>query len=88
MKSDDYIQKINETTDFSQKIKLRIEFKEKYPKEFDEYMKAIPKQIQRPPLCYGCKHFIKGGDCELNLWPIGNIFLDVVNYTCPSFEKK
>lgn len=87
MTSDEYINKISQTADFNKKIKLRVEFREKYPKEFDQYMKAIPKQKQRPPLCYGCKHFIKSGDCELNLWPIGNVFLDVTNYTCPSFAK-
>ena len=88
MSPDDYIKKINEAVQFNEKIKLRIEFKEKYPKEFAVYMKAIPEQKQRPPLCYGCKHFVKGGDCELNLWPIGNIFLDITNYTCPSFKKR
>jgi len=84
----DYIIKIGETLDFNEKIKLRVEFKNKFPNEFDEYMKAIPTQKQRPPLCYACQHLVKGGDCELNLWPIGNVFLDVVNYTCPSFKKK
>ena len=88
MKPEEYIKKINEAEDFSEKIELRTEFKEKLPKEFDEYMKAIPSQKQRPPLCYGCKHFVKGGDCELNLWPIGNVFMDVINYTCPSFKKR
>jgi len=84
----DYISKINSAKDFSEKIKLRVEFKEKYPEEFDKYMRELPNQKQRPPLCYGCKHFVKGGDCELNLWPIANKFLDVYNYTCPSFEKQ
>lgn len=88
MGPDDYITKIGVAIDFNEKIKLRVEFKEKYPNEFEEYMKAIPKQKQRPPLCYGCKHFIKNGDCELNLWPIANKFLDIYNYTCPSYEKK
>ncbi len=87
MSPDEYKNKIEATSDFSEKIKLRVEFKEKFPKEFDEYMKAIPSQKQRPPLCYGCKHFIRGGDCALNLWPISNVFLDVLNYTCPSFKK-
>ncbi|MDO8487012.1 MAG: hypothetical protein Q7S45_01850 [Candidatus Curtissbacteria bacterium] len=84
----EHIEKIQQVTDINEKIRLRTEFKEKYPNEFEEYMKAIPKQKQRPPLCYGCKHFIKSGDCELNLFPIGNVFKDVINYTCPSFEKK
>ena len=88
MNAIDYIKKINLEPNFNEKIKLRTEFKEKYPNEFDAYMKAIPSQKQRPPLCYGCRHFVKGGDCELNLWPIGNVFLDVINYTCPSFKKK
>lgn len=88
MNPKDYIKKINETTVFNEKIKLRVEFKEKYPKEFEEYMNAIPTQKQRPPLCYGCKHFIKSGDCELNKWPVSNVFLDILNYTCPSFGKK
>lgn len=88
MNPDDYIARIGTAVDFNEKIKLRAEFKEEFPKEFEEYMNAIPKQKQRPPLCYGCKHFIKGGDCELKLWPIGNVFLDITNYTCPSFEKK
>ena len=88
MKSEDYIKKITKTPDFNEKIKLRVEFKNKFPNEFDVYMKEMPEQKQRPPLCYGCKHFIKGGDCDLNLWPIGNKFLDVINYTCPSFKKK
>ncbi|OGD94185.1 hypothetical protein A3A48_01250 [Candidatus Curtissbacteria bacterium RIFCSPLOWO2_01_FULL_37_9] len=88
MNHDEYIKKINQTENFNDKIKLRVEFKEKYPKEFAAYMKEIPNQKQRPPLCYGCKHFIKGGDCELNLWPIGNVFMDVTNYTCPSFKKR
>lgn len=86
MDVEDCIKKINQTIDFNEKIKLRAEFKEKFPKEFDQYMKAIPKQKQRPPLCFACKHLVKG-DCELNLWPIGHVFLDVVNYTCPSFKK-
>lgn len=87
MNPQDYKAKINKTTDFNEKIRLRVEFKNKFPDEFEKYMKEIPTQKQRPPLCFACKHLIKG-DCELNLWPIGNIFLDVVNYTCPSFEKK
>ncbi|OGD97305.1 hypothetical protein A3F02_01225 [Candidatus Curtissbacteria bacterium RIFCSPHIGHO2_12_FULL_38_9b] len=88
MNPDEYINKILQTKDFNEKIKLRIEFKEKYPEEFEKYMKELPNQKQRPPLCYACKHFVKGGDCELNLWPIGNVFKDVVNYPCQSFEKK
>ena len=87
MKPEHFISKINSTTDFNEKIKLRVEFKNKFPNEFEKYMKEIPKQIQRPPLCFACKHLIKG-DCELNLWPIGNKFLDVINYTCPSFRKR
>jgi len=87
MKPEEYVLEINKKDDFNEKIKLRLEFKEKFPEEFDRYMKAIPNQKQRPPLCYGCKHFVKGGDCELNLWPIGNVFMDVINYTCPSFKK-
>lgn len=86
MKSDDFIREIEKATDFNQKIKLRSEFKEKYPKEFDTYMKSIPKQKQRPPLCFACTHLVKG-DCELNLWPAANKFLDVYNYTCSSFKK-
>lgn len=88
MEPGDYIEKIEKTADFNEKIKLRVEFKAMYPDEFDKYMKEIPTQAQRPPLCYACKHFIKSGDCELNLFPISNKFLDVYNYTCPSFEKK
>lgn len=86
MEANDYISKINEITDFDEKIKLRIEFKEKFPKEFGEYMQNLPKQKARPPLCFACKHLVKG-DCEMNLWPIGNVFLDIINYTCPSFKK-
>jgi len=88
MNANNYISKINQTLNFDEKIKLRVEFKEKFPDEFEKYMKELPKQKQRPPLCYACKHFVKGGDCELNLWPIGNIFLDITNYTCPSFKKR
>lgn len=86
MNPQDYIAQINKTKDFNEKIKLRAEFKEKYPEEFDTYMKSIPKQKQRPPLCFACKHLVKG-DCELNLWPISHVFLDILNYTCPSFVK-
>lgn len=86
MNPEDYITEIGKKSDYNEKIKLRVEFKEKHPKEFDEYMKSIPKQKERPSLCFACKHLIKG-DCELNLWPIGNKFLDVINYTCPSFKK-
>jgi len=88
MKGDDFISEIEKATDFNLKIKLRSEFKEKFPIEFAKYMKDLPTQKQRPPLCYGCKHFVKGGDCELNIWPIANKFLDVYNYTCPSFKKR
>ncbi|OGE05386.1 hypothetical protein A3B51_01585 [Candidatus Curtissbacteria bacterium RIFCSPLOWO2_01_FULL_41_18] len=87
MNPEDYISKMNSASDFNEKVKLRLEFKNKFPNEFEKYMKEIPKQIQRPPLCYACKHFVRGGDCELNLWPAANKFLDVYNYTCSSFKK-
>lgn len=87
MNPGDYINKISKTSDFNEKIKIRLEFKEKFPEEFEKYMKEIPAQKQRPPLCFACNHLIKG-DCELNLWPIGNVFLDIVNYTCSSFKKR
>lgn len=87
MEPKDYIGKISRTADFDGKIKLRAEFKEKFPEEFEKYMKELPTQKQRPPLCFACKHLAKG-DCELNLWPAANKFLDVYNYTCSSFMKK
>lgn len=87
MKLDDFIREIEKTTDFNEKIKLRAKFKQKFPDAFEKYMNELPVQKQRPPLCFACKHLIKG-DCELNLWPIGKKFLDVINYTCPSFKKR
>jgi len=82
----DYLDLIEKEEDFLKKIDIRQEFKINFPNEFELYMKGIEAEIARPALCNGCKHY-KSPNCLLGLWPRSNKYLDVVSFTCSSFEK-
>lgn len=83
----DYLYLIENEGDFLKKIDIRQEFKTNFPNEFELYMKGVALEKARPALCGSCIHYISP-NCELNLWPKTNKYLDVVSYTCSSFQKK
>lgn len=72
--------------DFMKKIDIRQKFKSDYPKEFNDYMNNVFLEVERPSICFGCKHY-KSPNCELSLFPKQNKYLDAISFTCSSFEK-
>lgn len=84
-----FINMLGSVNDLSEIIKIRIEFRKNFPKEFLEYMGNIDhnKSTTTWSGCSRCKHYIKS-NCSLNKTAQSlRKTTDKVELYCPSFQS-
>jgi len=83
-----FIDILGSVSDLSEIIKIRIEFRKNFPKEFLEYMRNINqnKLVATWSGCLSCKHYIKS-ICSLNKTPQPlRKTTDKLEYYCPFLQ--
>lgn len=84
-----YIDILASKSDLSEIIKIRIEFRKNFPKEFLEYMEVISlnKPIATWSGCLRCKNFIQS-NCSLGKTPQPlRGTTDKLEYYCPFLQQ-
>lgn len=84
-----FIDILNSVSDLSEIVKIRVEFKKNFPKEFLEYMEDINRNrsVATWSGCFRCKHYIKS-NCSLGKIPQPlRRTTDKLEYYCPFLKS-